>query len=244
MKTISSIRSLGRVVLLTLAVTSTSAVSGTVDVNRKNLEKQVKSAFSEHYLTHYISLRDSDLWLSIELKGKTWRNPNDTRAMVDSVVVLAGQNVPLTARAFPFKIYIDEPVSGFVVAEIDIALGGKVSLKYSHSMNRQRGIEKIYGSQPKPKRSVSSYDAILRVPNSNKALLAVTEYAYSQFTKAATRGDYDLLYRLINSGQLIETSNNVRVKFVERGIIKHKVKVLEGKNSGSVGWVAAEFIRK
>lgn len=230
--------------LLTLAITNATTDGATVDENRKELERAVVAAFSSHYLTKYVSLEDNDLWLSVELEGKTWRNPKDTRSLVDSIVVLAEQNVPLTKRTFPFKIYIDEPISGLPVADIHVSLSGEVSLKYTYSSNRQKGKKKVYGSRVRRKASISRYDAILSVPNTSSVLIAVDEDAYRKFLRASTRGDYDLLTRLMLSGKLIETGNNIKINIVEYGTVKHKVKILEGMNTGSIGWVAMEFVKK
>lgn len=129
-----------------------------VDTNRRLLESEVRTAFDAHYLVRRISLEDNDLWLSIELDGKTWSNPNDTRALIDSVIVLVEGRVPLTIRSVPFKVYIDEPRSGLPVAEIDVSLERRTSLKYHYSENRADGKQRVYGANVRntPKKSTDS----------------------------------------------------------------------------------------
>ena len=142
--------------VIVLTLTSVlSLLANDVIGSRKSLETVVLDSFKGHYLTSSISLQDSNTWLSIELKGKTWRNPNDTRALVDSVLSLVKSHLPLTETSIPFKVYIDEPVSGFPVADIAVTKSN-VTLDYQYSQYREKGKSKIYGSSTK-KKSSSEY---------------------------------------------------------------------------------------
>ncbi len=139
-------------VVFLIMSTGSSLIASDVIGNKKSLEAAVQSSFNGHYLTSTISLQDKNTWLSIELKGKTWRNPNDTRALVDSVAALVNSHLPLTETSIPFKVYIDEPVSGFPIAEID-ATTSNVTLDYQYSQYKEQGKAKVYGSSAKKKPS-------------------------------------------------------------------------------------------
>ncbi len=138
-----------------ILTTASSVAANDVIGNRKSLEAAVMDSFKGHYLTDKISLWDNNTWLSIELKGKTWRNPNDTKALVDSVQSLVKSHLPLTESSIPFKVYIDEPVSGFPVAEIAVTTSN-VTFDNLYSKYREQGKAKIYGSSTK-KKSSSGY---------------------------------------------------------------------------------------
>lgn len=72
------------IILMILVVTTTFADSPIE--NRLKLESDIKTLLEENYFHKRSSLQDNQTWLSIELKGMTWRNPNDTKALVDSVL--------------------------------------------------------------------------------------------------------------------------------------------------------------
>jgi hypothetical protein len=215
-------------ILIIIAITTIFA--GSQSENRLRLESDIRILLKENYLHKRTSLQDNQTWLSIELKEKTWHNPNDTKALVNSVLSHVKKYMPL--------------VSGFPVDEITIIGDFIEPLNYTFNNYRQKGKKKVYGSSSSSKNIKSNNDAILRVPNAKAVLIAIDEESYQEFCKVSTRNDYDLLTRLILNGQLIETGNNIRIKIVKYGILKHKVKILEGLNTGQVGWVAVEFVKK
>lgn len=231
-------------IIFVLIAAGGNAQSAAPMENRSELETELKSILENNYLAKKCSLEDNDTWISIELKGKTWRNPMDTRSLVDTVFSILQDHLPLCNSGGIFKIYIDEPVSGFPVAEMTVKGDIVQPLNYTYHQYKAEGKKKIYPAAPASKAQITNYDAIIRVPNTNAVLIAVDERAYDAFTKAAARSDYDLLTQLLASGQLIETANNIKVKIVKHGVLKHKVKVLEGMNTGSTGWIASEFVKK
>ncbi|MCP4651454.1 MAG: hypothetical protein GY853_15415 [PVC group bacterium] len=120
-------------IVFVLSITSFS-MANTTNENRLELETNIKTFLSDNYLLKQASLQDNNTWISIELKSKTWKNPNDTKELIDSVETIVKRHLPLTDSSTPaigFIIYIDEPVSGAPIAEI-IVKETDVTTKHSY----------------------------------------------------------------------------------------------------------------
>jgi|GEM_PF-4373891 len=129
----------GIILLITLSVFAKS-----VKENRLELESEIRTLLADNYLHKSTFLvNDKSPWLDIELKPNTWRNPKDTRALVDSVMVSVKRHLSLTSSYEPFVIFIGEIVSALTVANITVS-GNDVSLKYSYTENQATGKDKVY----------------------------------------------------------------------------------------------------
>ncbi|AZN40390.1 hypothetical protein [Paenibacillus albus] len=99
-----------------------------------------------------------------------------------------------------------------------------------------------------PKESKTDYD-----------IVSSGQIAYVQpgIYVAHTKDDMDEMFNYINnhnsdalmdmlfSGRVVMTDNGAqRVTIVDAGIIKHKIKIMDGDNAGFVGYVPMEFIKK
>ncbi len=113
--------------------------------NRKKLEIAVNENISTHYLFKNCQLQDDNKWLSIELKSKTWKNPNDTKALIDSIIKITKNFAPFSAnKNSEFQIYIDEPKSGFPIATVR-SYSTKTYYDYSFSEWQTKAKEKLFG---------------------------------------------------------------------------------------------------
>lgn len=72
--------------------------------NQDSLEADLHRTTSDHYLFETLQ-RDSGIsQITLELKKNTWRNPNDTRGLVDSIVAAVRRHVPLDSAMYSVAI--------------------------------------------------------------------------------------------------------------------------------------------
>lgn len=150
------LKSLILAMAIVLSIAS-SNMATTINENRSELEANIKKHLFDNYLFSNASLQDNNTWISIELKSKTWHNPNDTKELVDSVMAIVKKHLPLieksevddffaeTGTPNEFIVYIDEPTNGFPVAKITVK-ESNVTLKFTYIKYLIEALEKIKGS--------------------------------------------------------------------------------------------------
>lgn len=70
----------------------------------------------------------------------------------------------------------------------------------------------------------------------------VTKDDFDELTKAATAKDEAGFGQLIASGRAIVVDNNTKVKVIDTGLFKKRVRLLTGDHAGAAVWVASEHV--
>lgn len=83
----------------------------------------------------------------------------------------------------------------------------------------------------------------LYVPGLDKIVVCRTEEAFERFLKASARNDKYGHAELALSGQCVLVQNGTKVQVLDYGFAKHQVRIMEGPEAGTSGWVPREWVQ-
>lgn len=87
-------------------------------------------------------------------------------------------------------------------------------------------------------------DTAYIVTSMNYPHVAIDEAGFEAYMKALATNDIPHgVTELYQKRKLFQVENNVKVRILDKGFTKIKVRILEGKMQGSSGWVASEWIK-
>jgi len=72
--------------------------------------------------------------------------------------------------------------------------------------------------------------------------VATTESAFDEFVKAAVIKDTIGMAQMVLNGRAFGVPYNTKILVTESAFTKKKVRILEGKQLGKIGWVPFEFV--
>lgn len=145
------------------------------------------------------------------------------------------------------------------IGSIDILLGKIIvtksgDIKYNRTTYKKGGtwvpiqpMADSYAVNESNSHSTSGYDLIYDatlVYGNGDVIIAVSEDALSSFFDALVGDNEAALQELFNSGLIGETPQGTKVAIVESGIMRYKVKILDGPYEGNTVWVIAESVQK
>jgi hypothetical protein len=76
-----------------------------------------------------------------------------------------------------------------------------------------------------------------------ETLMAISEPAYDEWTKAAAAKDKYGMGILLTSGRAFTVKSGTKVLVIDQSMFKRKVRILEGKQKGLSGWAAMEHVK-
>jgi hypothetical protein len=97
-------------------------------------------------------------------------------------------------------------------------------------------------SAPKPPVSLSG-EARLSVPGLQQIPLARTKDALNRYNRASAVDDQQEYLNLILGDEMIFVPNGTKVTIIDPGFSVYQVRVLDGSEAGSSGWVPREWVR-
>lgn len=86
-------------------------------------------------------------------------------------------------------------------------------------------------------------DGILVNSAGKSALVGVDESAYSEIQKAFAVSDSAGYLELLTSGKAFAVANGTKIKVIDRGYGKRRVRILEGDMFTRSGWVPLEWVQ-
>ena len=85
-------------------------------------------------------------------------------------------------------------------------------------------------------------DGFLRSTDGGALPVALDEEAWQAMWDAVVAGDDYGMAELVATGRVLAVESGTRVRVIDTGLFRNKIRVLEGEHTGRGGWVAYEFV--
>ena len=86
-------------------------------------------------------------------------------------------------------------------------------------------------------------DGALRMNAEGPLLLAVDPAAFDELVKSSRAHDAIGIAELMAARRVFECAQGARVRVIDRGMYRRKVRIMSGPQSGLAGWVPVEWVR-
>ena len=83
----------------------------------------------------------------------------------------------------------------------------------------------------------------MTLDRSGAVAVATSESAATEFGKLAVANDTTGISQMVLAGQLFMAPQGTRVRVIERGFGRKRVRVLDGELAGRDGWVPSDWVR-
>lgn len=105
------------------------------------------------------------------------------------------------------------------------------------------GLIAAFGGSHEPKSVSVGQNGRLDLPGGGAVVLAIDRDSLDAFTKASVAKDTIGVAALVLSGRLFEVPSGTRCLVIDRSFGAHQVRIMEGDQFGTSGWVAYEWVK-
>lgn len=92
-------------------------------------------------------------------------------------------------------------------------------------------------------RAKSGATAELHRRDGGAVFLCTSSEAREEFTRASVNNDQDGIDQMIRSGKIILVPSGTPCFVVDAGLVTSEVRVTEGRNAGTVGFLSSEYVQ-
>ncbi|HLF82831.1 MAG TPA: 6-pyruvoyl-tetrahydropterin synthase-related protein [Blastocatellia bacterium] len=150
----------------------------------------------------------------------------------------------IAGQATSRKALVVESLKALVAISVTLLIGA-LALFWFSSRGRS-GSTKVSGSEAPAKAGGSATqgsEANLHIDGVTSILVSVDEQALNELMNALPAKDNSKVDALVESGKLLRIANDTRVRILETGAGKTKVRILQGGHSMAEGWVPERWLR-
>ena len=101
----------------------------------------------------------------------------------------------------------------------------------------------FFRSDPRERGLRTGDEVLVYVDGLEEVGVATSEAAHEEFGKFASARDGIGITQLVLSGHLLLVESRARAKLIERGFLKHRIRILSGRHIGRDGWITAEWVQ-